>query len=413
MPTIRVTEVALPGRRPLNEFLGAGLAEVAAVPFDACFHTFILKVQRDCNLDCDYCYVYHMADQSWRQKPGLMSPPVVKALAERIQEHVVKHQPSKIDIVFHGGEPLLGGVPYLVEIKRAIEAVLSPGVASFGMQTNGVLLSIPVLDTLLREKIGFGISLDGPREVNDLHRVSRGGRQGSHERVIAALSNIAQHPAKELFSGYLAVIQVDYPPEALIEYFASIGAQRLDLLLPHGDWDSLPPGMAYPEEGKYGRWLIQAFDCWFDRFPHIRLRFFSDLLKLFFSGQNVVESLGLGAKSIVVVETDGAIEGLDTLRAVKEGATDIGLNVLSHPFDEALSHPAVLSRYLGEDALGQLCRECRYKNVCGGGYLPHRYSHSLGYLNPSVYCKDLFDLCQHVAKRLGEEIGHVLPVPGE
>jgi len=394
----------------LNEFLAAGFAEAAAVPANACFHTFILKVQRDCNLDCDYCYVYHMADQSWRQKPGLMSPQVVNALATRIQEHVATHQPAKIDIVFHGGEPLLGGVSYLVDIKKAIEEVLPAGVASFGMQTNGLLLSTSVLDTLVTEKIGFGISLDGPRQVNDLHRVYRGGRRGSYDRVIGALANIAKHPAKELFSGYLAVIQVDYPPEALIEYFVSIGTERLDLLLPHGDWDVLPPGMAYPEEGRYGRWLIEAFDCWFDRFPNIRLRFFSDLLKLFFSGQNVVESLGLGAKSIVVVETDGAIEGLDTLRAVKEGATNIGLNVLANSFDEALSHPAVLSRYLGEDALAPLCRQCQYMNVCGGGYLPHRYSRSLGYLNASVYCKDLFDLCRHVANRIGKEIGHGAPI---
>jgi len=351
-----------------------------------------------------------MADQSWRQKPGLMSPQVVNALATRIQEHVATHQPAKIDIVFHGGEPLLGGVSYLVDIKKAIEEVLPAGVASFGMQTNGLLLSTSVLDTLVTEKIGFGISLDGPRQVNDLHRVYRGGRRGSYDRVIGALANIAKHPAKELFSGYLAVIQVDYPPEALIEYFVSIGTERLDLLLPHGDWDVLPPGMAYPEEGRYGRWLIEAFDCWFDRFPNIRLRFFSDLLKLFFSGQNVVESLGLGAKSIVVVETDGAIEGLDTLRAVKEGATNIGLNVLANSFDEALSHPAVLSRYLGEDALAPLCRQCQYMNVCGGGYLPHRYSRSLGYLNASVYCKDLFDLCRHVANRIGKEIGHGAPI---
>src|SRR6185369_10737754 len=171
------------------------------------------------------------------------------------QEHVVTHQPSKIDVVFHGGEPLLGGVAYLIEIKHAIEAVLPAGVASFGMQTNGLLLSTPILDTLVTERIGFGISLDGPRQVNDLHRVFRGARQGSYDRVMAALSNIAKHPAKELFSGYLAVIQVDYPPEALIEYFVSIGAERLDLLLPHGDWDVLPTGMADPEEGRYGRWL--------------------------------------------------------------------------------------------------------------------------------------------------------------
>ena len=65
----------------------------------------------------------------------------------------------------------------------------------------------------------------------------------------------------------------------------------------------------------------------------------------------------------MVVETDGAIEGLDTLRAVKEGDTNIGLNVLAHSSDEALSHPAVLSRYVGEDALAPLCRQCQCKKI--------------------------------------------------
>src|ERR1043166_2879062 len=30
------------------------------------FREFVLKVHSRCNLTCDYCYIYEMADQSWR-----------------------------------------------------------------------------------------------------------------------------------------------------------------------------------------------------------------------------------------------------------------------------------------------------------------------------------------------------------
>ncbi|MEU9838708.1 hypothetical protein AB0C69_05725, partial [Actinomadura sp. NPDC048032] len=33
------------------------------------FREFILKIHSRCNLACDYCYVYEMGDQSWRDQP--------------------------------------------------------------------------------------------------------------------------------------------------------------------------------------------------------------------------------------------------------------------------------------------------------------------------------------------------------
>lgn len=33
------------------------------------FQQFVLKLHSRCNLACDYCYVYQMADQTWRSRP--------------------------------------------------------------------------------------------------------------------------------------------------------------------------------------------------------------------------------------------------------------------------------------------------------------------------------------------------------
>ncbi|MFJ9713397.1 hypothetical protein [Streptomyces sp. NPDC101234] len=103
-----------------------------------------------------------------------------------------------------------------------------------------------------------------------------------------------------------------------------------------------------------------------------------------------------------MIESDGSVEAVDTLRSVEEGASWLGFDVLHHSFDEALSHPKLLHRQHGRNALAEECRTCPLVDVCGGGYLPHRFSAARGYQNPSVYCADLEYLIRHVQGSLRE-----------
>ena len=50
--------------------------------------SFLVKVASRCNLDCDYCYVYHHADQSWRAMPEVLSPGDREAFATRLSSYV-------------------------------------------------------------------------------------------------------------------------------------------------------------------------------------------------------------------------------------------------------------------------------------------------------------------------------------
>ena len=58
-----------------------------------------------CNLACDYCYVYELADQSWRGRPVVMAADILTCAAHRIGEHAEAHRLSAVQIVLHGGEP--------------------------------------------------------------------------------------------------------------------------------------------------------------------------------------------------------------------------------------------------------------------------------------------------------------------
>lgn len=91
---------------------------------------------------------------------------------------------------------------------------------------------------------------------------------------------------------------------------------------------------------------------------------------------------------------------MDTLKASEAGATDLGLDVFNNTFDDALSHPAIASRQRGTEELARECQSCHLVAVCGGGYLPHRFSEAAGFDNPSVYCEDLMFLINHVQQSM-------------
>src|SRR5579863_9783187 len=73
------------------------------------FREFIVKIHSRCDLACDYCYMYEMADQSWRDRPRRMTPEIAEHTAMRIGEHARSHRLKEIAVILHGGEPLLAG----------------------------------------------------------------------------------------------------------------------------------------------------------------------------------------------------------------------------------------------------------------------------------------------------------------
>ncbi len=237
--------------------------------------SFLVKVASRCNLDCDYCYVYHHADQSWRSMPRVLSSEDRQAFASQLASYVAYAGIRRCVVVFHGGEPLLVGSNELVSFARQLrEAVGASVKLDFSMQTNGLLLSREAIDQLAGADIGISLSLDGPKDANDLHRKSRRGRS-SFQQTYRALQLLKASP--DVFAGVIAVIDTRTPPRQLLEFFSEQAVPRLDFLLPDAHHLRLPPGrLDQPEI--YERWLIEAFDIWFDEFSGLQVRTFEALL---------------------------------------------------------------------------------------------------------------------------------------
>ncbi|TGN81608.1 FxsB family radical SAM/SPASM domain protein [Streptomyces bauhiniae] len=364
------------------------------------FRQFIVKAHGRCNLACRYCYLYEGPDHTWRTRPAAAPAEVLDRTADRIARHARDHALTALSLVLHGGEPLLAGADTLARFTDTVRARVPEGCAVHAtVQTNATLLTHDRVAVLARHGIRVGISLDGGNAALNHRRVDHAGRP-SWAAAERGARLVADH-FPEAYAGILTVADPTTDPVGTYESLLALRPPALDLLLPHGNW-SAPP----PHAGEYGDWLCRVFDRWWSAGRReTRVRLFEECLALLLGLPAATESLGLAPFDAVVIETDGSIEQVDSLKSAYDGAAQTGLDVFRHDFDQALAHPGVATRQAGLAGLAGRCRACPLVAVCGGGHYAHRYRAGGGFANPSVYCADLQRFIRHVAARLAEEGG--------
>jgi uncharacterized protein len=365
------------------------------------FCQFIVKLHSRCNLACDYCYVYNKADQRWRTRPRVMSTVVMDDTVRRVADHVRTHQMGDVEVILHGGEPLLAGaerIAYLVARLRA-EA---PARVHVVVQTNGTLLDRAFLQLFRDLDVLVGVSLDGDRVANDRHRVRSTGH-GSYVEVTRALRELAAPEFRALYGGLLCTVDIANDPVRTYEALVEFSPPAIDFLFPHGNWTSPPPERVPGSSATpYGDWLVAVFERWYGA-PRreTSVRIFEEIINVILGGSSRLEGIGLTPAAMIVVETDGTIERSDVLASVFEGAAATGLHVSSNSFDDV---GELSGRFAGLAGRSRTCQMCELGTTCGGGLFAHRYSEENGFDNPSVYCADLYRLITTVRERLTRDL---------
>jgi uncharacterized protein len=133
-----------------------------------------LKLTSGCNLHCAYCNVEALTARTPRMALGLF-----KQVAELL---LVNSRQPYLSLEFHGGEPLLlpdewfeEAVAHARDLARRHDRAVQ-----FPLMTNGTLLTEERLLKLHGLGIVFGMSLDGPPDINDL---LRGGGHAAERAV--------------------------------------------------------------------------------------------------------------------------------------------------------------------------------------------------------------------------------------
>jgi uncharacterized protein len=373
------------------------------------FTTFILKVAGRCNLNCSYCYMYKLFDQTWTRQPTAMSPMVWQAAARKIHDHLQAALAPEVTIVLHGGEPLLLGkkamFQLLAELNRALDPATMP--AAYYLQTNGTLLDQEWIDICYQFGVEIGISLDGDQATHDRRRVDYLGR-GTYERVQRAVQLLqSTERGRDVFGGVLAVIDLESDPVALLHHVLELGIHSIDFLPPDSNHVQYPAGKARFEDTSYGDWLIALFDEYMRLGdPRFSIRTFSELIQSIQNDRTGDASSPAG--TAIVVETNGGIHAMDTWKVSAE--TDLGLNIFEHTFADAIDKELIQLQTAGMDRLCQTCQACPVVQICRGGQQAHRFSQERGFDNPSVYCADWYKLIQHIKQHLVQQAPVDAPV---
>ncbi len=363
----------------------------------------VIKVASRCNLNCSYCYMYNMGDNTYRNQPKFIEQGTAEQIIERIAEHCEEHKVPDFMFVLHGGEPLLASKDWYRHFVNYARKVFEPleSVPSFALQTNGVLLDDEWCELFMELGIAIGISLDGTRKDHDHYRKDHAGR-GSYEKVLQGIEvtkRVMGH------ASIIAVININSDPDETYHHLSNMGVSNIHLLLPDANYDKPPPqreGTA-PEDAQdqYADWLIRMFDLWMEdpneKKPGIRM--FTQLLRMLWGARTTSDSLGTERNEVIVIETNGDYESLDSLKICGEGFTKADANVADTTLNEALNSELARMYHLSHENLCPQCAACDIHELCGGGNLPHRYHNNNGFDNPTVYCRTQARLITHIQNR--------------
>jgi uncharacterized protein len=151
----------------------------------------IIKSTRRCNLRCWYCH-------DWRSRGEAMPFEVLAALmakALRPPEH------RRVDLMWHGGEPLLlGRAFYLKALYLQQEFAQEGQMIRNSLQTNGTLLDHEWCRFFKEYGFQIGLSVDGP--VHDANRVYASGKVASlkSKEPFGCYKSIKYHSACSWYS---------------------------------------------------------------------------------------------------------------------------------------------------------------------------------------------------------------------
>jgi uncharacterized protein len=367
------------------------------------FSTFVVKTASRCNLNCDYCYMYNLEDSTYRNQPAALSDHVAYMAAKRITDHAQKTNLKMVHFIFHGGEPLLAGKKRISRIVEIVRNVCTGGGIDvrFSMQSNGTLLDREWIDLLLDLRVRVGLSVDGPRSIHDRHRKDHFGR-GSYDRVVGAIRLLQSHPrCEEVFSNVLAVVDIDISPTEIMEFWNEIDVVGFDISLPHANHVHLPPRPI----AEYRDWLIGFFDAWFDQNRKGRhVRYFDKIIRMMFGFEVSTDNIGGKPVDVLVIETDGSLEPTDAFKCCFDGVTKLGANLTDTALEDLRAHPMIAAFQAGVNALCDTCQVCPARDICGGGYMPHRFGHDGSFMHPSVYCEALLPLIEHIHNRVAQSL---------
>jgi uncharacterized protein len=343
-----------------------------------------VKTISACNLACRYC------------DADIYSH---KRISFEVLAHVVKKAlktDADVNFIWHGGEPLLLGKEFYRKAVWLQQRCKLPGQrVTNSLQTNGTLLDEGWLDFFDQAGFSLGLSLDGPAQLHDRHRVLAKGYD-SFEKVMRAAMLMKQRNRE---FGVLAVVTEDtirFGAKELFRFFVDNGLKKFDLLCQH---PAINAGRReYISRHTQSRFMRQVFDLWLaEDDPEVSIREFDSILRSLIGGQHTLCVLAGGCiGKYFAIDPDGSVFHCDEF--MFDQAYNLG-NIRTTDF-EALQRTEKIQHLNRENCENIQTLDCPWVSVCNGGCPKDRYINRMFGL--TTRCCGFADLIEHIVLRLEE-----------
>lgn len=343
--------------------------------------SLFINTTHGCNLNCTYCY-----EKDFSLPMQIVNIEHVKKLMRLAAEYS-----QEVNILFHGGEPLMLPVSFYKEIKEYGYS-LAPARFYYSMQSNATLLNEENIElfTTQHNPFGIGVSYDGLS--NYKHRCP-------NKMVTDKIELLAKHGVQ---FGIITVANKDYLENIFAEYehLKELAVDKRDF----GAKVNWIFGSAASE--KYNRLYVQSmcelFDYWIQDPEPVRIDQFMELVGMYFNQQHLITHACLNChQHWVGMDVDGLIGMCDFgvyPRELSFGHID-EINDLA----EVKFHPKRLQLMAQLSRRHQLCyqQRCPLIGKCTGGCNGRIYrDHSdLGQLD-AQHCFIMRSLYAHASDRL-------------
>ena len=363
----------------------------------------VIKVSERCNLACPY-YFQEFDNSAYAR---FMSFDVVRQLADFLGQGLSEVAIDRLNLVLHGGEPLLLKKSRFDAACRVLRDTLEDRVdLCLSVQTNGVLIDEEWIDIFSRHRINVGVSIDGPKEHHDRMRPDKRGR-GSFDKTLRGIRMVQEAASAGRVPSYgvLCVANPALDGREVSRFFAEeLELPSFTFLLPRTGWGE---GIE-DAQAEWIRFFGEALDYWEEKYsdklpPHNQI--LSPVLHGMMSDDlaNVIDSHFAWRHHVISISSEGHLGADDNLMALDPRYANTGMSIFDTSLGKFLESDFWRSLIDSVDYVPPECSGCEWYRTCRSGELYNRYSREDGLQRRSVFCETIdyinFRIAQYLVRR--------------
>lgn len=341
-------------RQPSDEQPRAGSARVQLA---------ILQATPFCNINCDYCYL------PARSLNRRMRPETLSKISERLFESPFIG--DELTVVWHAGEPLVVPIAFY-ENAYGIFQRHNQGRTRvvFSFQTNAMLVTKAWCDFFLKIGARVGVSIDGPKQIHDLHRVDRSGR-GTFDRAMRGLGLLQAAGLGPSMIMVLTRDSLDHPDD-IWKFLIRNSVDLVGFNPEEAEGINLSSSVHDDEsERRYHRFLMQFLHLSDPPNGRPRLREYESTASVLRSTSEEVSAHDNVPMAIISFDCDGNISTFSP-ELLTTSHPMFGSFTFGNVFQQSLADVLENGKFRGVNApIQEGVRRCRmtcdYYGFCGGG----------------------------------------------